>query len=134
MTLSIGDLATQTQESIKTLRYWTDRQLLETKRGDNNYRYYSPDTSKRVAFIRRTQALGFSLEEIKSILELRSEGVQPCNEVRHELSQHLAAVQARIAELGCLEAELAARLAWAKAHPDPDCADEGCVYLEPQTT
>lgn len=131
MALSIGDLATQTQESIKTLRYWTEQGLLEAERGENNYRYYSFNMLKRIAFIRSTQALGFKLREIRSFLGLRSEGVQPCREVQAELSQHLSMVRLRIAELGKLETELAARLAWAETHPDPAC-DEGCVYLEPQ--
>jgi hypothetical protein len=41
MQLSIGDLANVTGETVKTLRYWTDQGLLDTERGENNYRYYS---------------------------------------------------------------------------------------------
>jgi DNA-binding transcriptional MerR regulator len=129
MQLSIGDLASVTGETVKTLRYWTDQGLLDTERGENNYRYYVPDMKQRTAFIRSTQALGFSLEDIKSILHLRAEGVQPCNEVRAELDRHLSAVRERIAELQQLEAELSARLTWAEANPDPACDDDGCVYL-----
>jgi DNA-binding transcriptional MerR regulator len=129
MQLSIGDLANVTGETVKTLRYWTNQGLLDTERGENNYRYYSRDMKQRAAFIRSTQALGFTLEDIKSILHLRAEGVQPCNEVRAELARHLTAVQERIMELKQLEAELSARLTWAEANPDPACDAEGCVYL-----
>lgn len=127
--LSIGQLAQQTGETVKTLRYWTDNDLLDSERGTNGYRYYQPDMVQRVSFIRSTQALGFKLVDIKSIIELRAEGVKPCEEVRNELSSHLQAVQQRITELQQLESDLAARLRWAQAHPDPDCETEGCVYL-----
>ena len=129
MHLSIGNLSATTGETVKTLRYWTDRGLLNTERGENNYRYYMPGMTQRAAFIRSTQALGFTLEDIKSILHLRAEGVQPCNEVRTELNRHLSAVRERITELQQLETELSARLTWAEANPDPACDDDGCVYL-----
>ena len=129
MTLSIGDLATQTQESIKTLRYWTDQGLLDAERGANNYRYYAPDTPRRVAFIRSAQALGFPLADIGDILKLRSTGVTPCDHVRADLHKHLQSVRVRLAELRSLEHELSERLIWAKADPCPECDTEGCVYL-----
>ena len=62
MQMSIGDLASVTGETVKTLRYWTDQGLLDTERGENNYRYYATDMTQRAAFIRSTQALGFTLE------------------------------------------------------------------------
>ena len=127
--LSIGELARETGETVKVLRYWTDLGLLITERGDNRYRYYPPAMAERVGFIRSTQALGFSLQEIRGILALREEGVQPCDEVREELSAHLAAVRERIEELQHLERDLKARLKWAETHPDPGCESEGCVYL-----
>ena len=126
--LSIGDLSTLTGETVKTLRYWTDLGLLDAERGENNYRYYPPDVAQRVTFIRSTQALGFTLGDIKGVLDLRAEGVQPCDEVREELARHLETVRQRLRELRQLEATLETRLAWAETHPDPTC-DEGCVYL-----
>ena len=129
MTLSIGDLAARTRESVKTLRYWTDQGLLEARRGDNNYRYYPPDTPQRVAFIRSAQALGFPLADIGDILRLRSTGTTPCDHVRADLRKHVQSVRERLAELSDLERELSERLAWAEADPRPECNTEGCVYL-----
>lgn len=129
MTLSIGGLSERTGESVKTLRYWTDLGLLEAERGENGYRYYREDAVQRSAFIRSAQAFGFSLNEIHEILALRTSGVQPCEDVRGRLKSHLAAVRVRIAELKALEGDLEARLAWAEAHPEPNCQQPGCVYL-----
>lgn len=129
--LSIGDLAARTGEPVKTLRYWTDLGLLDNERGDNGYRYFLPDMAERVHFIRSSQALGFRLSEIKSIVRRRDLGEKPCREVWIDLHQHLAAVRARIEEPQSLETDLARRLEWAEANPDPECEGEGCVYLEP---
>lgn len=129
MPLSIGDLSSQTRETVKTLRYWTDQGLLEAERGANNYRYYAPDAPQRVAFIRSAQALGFTLADIGDILRLREAGVVPCDHVRADLHKQLAGVQKRLAELRALEQELSARLVWADADPSPECDTEGCVYL-----
>lgn len=129
MSISIGDLSSQTREPVKTLRYWTDQGLLEAERGANNYRYYPPDTPQRVAFIRSAQALGFTLADIGDILRLREAGVIPCDHVRADLRKQLESVQKRLAELRALEHELSARLVWADADPSPTCDTEGCVYL-----
>jgi DNA-binding transcriptional MerR regulator len=120
-----------TGETVKTLRYYSDRGLLEAYRGENNYRYYRPEMVKRALFVRQVQALGFSLSEVLDIVALRSEGLEPCAEVREQLSSHLESVRSRIDELKQLEADLAARLEWAQAHPDARCDDEStvCVYL-----
>lgn len=131
---SIGQLSKQTRESVKTLRFWTEQKLLDTTRGSNGYRYYQADMVKRVSFIRSAQAIGFTLAEIRSILELRAEGVKPCAEVRQELQNHLTKVQEGMAELKQLESELSARLNWAAQHPDPDCESDGCVYLGSELT
>ncbi len=129
MQLSIGDLASQTRETVKTLRYWTDQGFLKAERGANNYRYYPADTPQRVAFIRSAQALGFPLADIGDILTLRGAGVAPCDHVRADLRKHLDNVQARVADLRALERELGERLARAEADPSPDCTTVGCVYL-----
>ena len=129
MSLTVGQLADKTSETVKTVRYWTNLGLLNAKRGENGYRYYCEEMIARVAFIRSTQALGFTLRDIQSILALREEGTQPCQEVREELAEHLRAVRSRITELQRLEAELASRLAWADAHPNPACEGDGCIYL-----
>lgn len=129
MYLSIGQLASKTGERVKTLRYWTNLELLDVKRADNGYRYFPPSMAKRVDFIRSAQALGFNLHEIKSILKLREDGISPCKHVCNNLRSHLEQVQTRIQELTSLAHKLEERLNWAEASPIPDCDTEGCVYL-----
>ncbi|MCY1703722.1 MULTISPECIES: heavy metal-responsive transcriptional regulator [Deinococcus] len=127
--LSIGQLATETGERVKTLRYWTDLGLLQHERKESGYRMYTADSAERVQFIRSAQRVGFTLGDIARILSLRAEGQKPCTDVRDELQVHLQAVRQQLAQLQALEAELAGRLAYAQAHPDPECDTPGCVYL-----
>lgn len=127
--LKIGQLAQRTGETVKTLRFWTNRGLLESIRGKNGYRYYPDEAADRVLHIRSAQALGFSLDEIAEILKLASGSRPPCKEVREGLAAHLQIVRDRIEQLQCLENELVVRLSWADTHPEPDCSSVGCVYL-----
>lgn len=127
--MRIGELAHATGESVKTLRYWHDESLLEAVRSESGYRLFRPDMRERARFIRYAQGLGFTLADVRDILELRDEGVRPCDEVRERLASQLGEVRARLTSLRDLAAEIEARLAWAEAHPDPEC-DDGCVYLE----
>lgn len=126
--MGIGELARLSHERVRTLRYWSDNGLLDVERTDSGYRSFSHAAPDRVRFIRRAQALGFSLAEIRDILYLRSDGVQPCRHVHDRLREHLAAVQERIAVLRTLEKELEHRTTWATAEREPECSD-GCVYL-----
>ena len=58
----IGELGKQTGLTVGTLRYYSDLGLLQPiERGDNGYRYYSQDAVQQVDFIKKAQALGFSL-------------------------------------------------------------------------
>jgi MerR family mercuric resistance operon transcriptional regulator len=127
--LSIGALAKATGETVKTLRFWTDQNLLLAERGENLYRYYRAENLERISFIRSAQALGFSLNEIGSILELKEKDILPCDEVRARLQVHLGTVQHRIVQLQRLATDLQARLDWTSSHPEASCDGEGCVYL-----
>lgn len=126
---AIGQLSKQVGETVKTIRYWTDLGMLEHTRTKSNYRLYSESSLKRIKFIRTSQALGFSLAQIKEIINLRIDGQKPCAEVKKELNQHLLRVQNNIKDLQILEKDLKKRIKWANEHPDAECT-EGCVYLE----
>ncbi|HEX7000922.1 MAG TPA: MerR family transcriptional regulator [Trueperaceae bacterium] len=127
--VKIGELAFESGESVKTLRYWTDLGLLAAERGTNGYRYYGAGAAERAQFIRGAQALGLTLREIRDVLDARGHEHPPCQEARAVLARHLRDARERLAQWTRLEAELSERLAWAEAHPRPVCNGEGCVYL-----
>ncbi len=126
----IGQLSAATGETVKTLRYWTDFGLLPSQRDENRYRYYDPSLKARIPTIRRAQMMGFTLEEIQDLLRACGDDAHDCGLVRDRIALQLERVRAKMAALCAFETELTERLAWADAHPEPDCGDaRGCDYL-----
>lgn len=103
----IGALSERTGVHIETIRYYERIGLLAAPaRSKGNHRNYSDDQRLRLAFIRRARGLGFSLDQIRTLLTLaRADGLA-CKEV-HALTQHnLADVRHRIRDLRRLEGVL----------------------------
>ena len=120
--LKIGQLAKQTGLAVGTLRYYSDLGLLQpVKRGDNGYRYYSIDAKRQVEFIKKAQTLGFTLEEIKQILNVRDRGEKPCSLVQDLLNNKIEQLQIQIEQMTLFKAELEEyRTAWKNPTPEPD--------------
>ena len=105
--LKIGELAKQTNLAVGTLRYYSDLGLLQpVQRGDNGYRYYSQNASKQVEFIKKAQAIGFSLEEIKTILDVRDRGEKPCGLVQGLLDNKIEQLEIQIKKMSLFKQEL----------------------------
>ena len=105
--LKIGDIAKQTGVSVGTLRYYETLKLLyPIERGDNGYRYYSSETIQQVQFIKKSQALGFSLEEIRQILDVRDRGEPPCLLVRNLLDHKIEQLETQIKQMTAFKFEL----------------------------
>ena len=69
--LKIGELARHTGLSIKTIRYYESRGLLEQPpRTEGGYRLYGPEEVARLRFVQRAKLLGLTLEEIRELVEL----------------------------------------------------------------
>lgn len=104
---SIGDLASRTGTKVETIRYYEKVGLLPAPaRTGGNHRAYTRAHADRLAFIRHSRELGFSLESIRAILALSDDADRPCAEVDAIAREHLDAVRDRITRLHALEAEL----------------------------
>ncbi len=102
--VTIGSVAKAAGVNIQTVRYYERRRLLEpARRLDSGYRLYSGEAVRKLRFIKNAQALGFSLEEIRSLLRLRSGGPASCERVRRRAAKHAADVRERIARLRGME-------------------------------
>jgi MerR family mercuric resistance operon transcriptional regulator len=108
--MTIGALARTAGVHVETVRYYQRRGLLEQpKRESGSVRRYEENAVKRLRFVRRAQALGFTLEEIKALIKL---GETPsCRGARELAARKLAMVNARLADLRRMEATLRALLA-----------------------
>jgi DNA-binding transcriptional MerR regulator len=99
-TLRSGQLARLTGVSTDTLRVYERRGLLpRARRSANGYREFPPEAAQRVRLVRRALAIGFTLEELRRIFNVRDRGGAPCREVRAIAGRKLEQLQSRIEEL-----------------------------------
>ena len=100
MTMTIGQVASGAGVNIQTVRYYERRGLLpKAPRTASGYRQYDADAVARLRFIKRAQDLGFSLEEIAGLLELRVEHGAACAAVEATAKEKIAMVEKKIGEL-----------------------------------
>lgn len=106
--MKIGELARQAGCPVETVRYYEREGLLQAALRDqtNNYRHYDSAHLERLMFIRRCRALDMTHEEIRVLLQARSQPDADCGTVNALINEHLNHVQARIRELNMLEKQL----------------------------
>jgi MerR family copper efflux transcriptional regulator len=109
--LRVGEVAEQSGVGVETLRFYERRGLLgRPRRTGANYSVYDEAVLARLAFIKRAQAVGFSLDEISEILSESAEGRPPCRHVREMARRKLSELDRRLAELRRYRTELARTL------------------------
>jgi len=98
--LTRGQLAKKTGVNPETVRYYEKMGLLpKAIRTESGYRLFSEEDVKRIKFIKRAKELGFTLKEIKELLQLRFETEGECREVREIAEIKLKDVQKKIEDL-----------------------------------
>jgi len=96
-TLTIGQLARNAAVNVETIRYYERRGLIpEPPRRQSGYRQYGPEFVTRIRFIKRAQALGFSLNEIAELLALRIDSQTACYEVRRHAESKIGDIEEKI--------------------------------------
>ena len=107
--LTIGGLADEAGVNVETIRYYQRRGLMsEPDKPTHGYRRYDATTVKRVRFIKRAQALGFTLEEIGGLLKL--DEAHACAETRELASHKLQTIETKLADLVAMRKALTALL------------------------
>jgi MerR family mercuric resistance operon transcriptional regulator len=120
--LSIGELSRLTGVNIETIRYYEKiRMLPSPPRTAGGHRVYGSTQTRTLAFIRRARELGFTLEEIRALLDLAGPGKASCAEVREIATHHLKAIRAKIKDLVKLERLLARTIAQCSGRNVPEC-------------
>ena len=101
--LTIGRLAELGGVNLETVRYYERRGLLpKPPRTQAGYRQFPPDTALRLRFIKRAQELGFSLDEIRDLLELRVER-RNCADVRARAQAKIADIEKKMKALAAMK-------------------------------
>lgn len=124
--LKIGDVARQAELSVDAVRFYEREGLLgRVRRTPAGQRQYDAESVRRLAFVRRAAALGFSLAEVRELLTLRVSARTSCERVRTRAHAKIADIDQRIAEMQAMRDALA-RLA-------ENCGDDNgasCPFLD----
>ena len=107
--LRTAEVARQAGVNVETVRYYERRGLIErpaARRGA--FRVYPAGVARRIRTIKRAQRLGFSLEEIRELLELRLEDGARCRDVQLQAEHKVAEIEEKIRSLRTVKRELEA--------------------------
>jgi MerR family mercuric resistance operon transcriptional regulator len=130
--LAIGALSKRTGSHVETIRYYERLGLLPAPaRSAGGYRLYGDEHLKRLTFVRRARALGFSIAGVRRLLDLADHRRRPCAEVRDLAGAHLADVRAKIADLQAMERALAETVARCAGGRSARCALIDALYRRP---
>ncbi|MEA5517164.1 heavy metal-responsive transcriptional regulator [Nodularia sp. UHCC 0506] len=103
----IGQVTNLSGIPIRTIRYYESLGLIESSgRTEGGFRQFSVDVLTRLAFIKRAQSLGLSLEEIRDILQVYDKGKPPCGEIKEKLEEKLLQIDSQITQLLTLRTEI----------------------------
>ena len=130
--LSIGTLSRLAGVNLETVRYYERIGIMPVpSRTAGGYRVYSADHSRRLAFIHRARQLGFSLNEIRGLLELVDGHTYTCAQVHGLMVGHLSEINCKIADLRRLRKVMATMAAQCTRNRVPECPVIEALFREP---
>jgi DNA-binding transcriptional MerR regulator len=99
-TMKIGEVAKLSGTGIETIRFYErEGLLLEPERRPSGYRQYDESTVARLEYIRRAKELGFTLAEIRELLELSFVSQTCCDHIRQRADAKIADIESKIRSL-----------------------------------
>lgn len=124
-----GDLAKATGSNIETIRYYEKIGLLpDPARSASGHRLYSPNDEKRLTFVLRCRQLGFSIAELRGLLQLVDSADYSCSDVLAVTTQHMRNIERKIADLRRLKKSLEDISAECSGDQAPDCPIIEALY------
>ena len=107
---------------VKTVRYYADIGLVSApSRSDTGYRTYDDASVRKLIFIRRSRAFGFTIEECRELLDLYQDQDRTSAEVKRIASKRLEELEEKQRELKSLHDELARLVKTCRGDHRPDC-------------
>jgi Cu(I)-responsive transcriptional regulator len=120
--MNIGELAREADTRPETIRYYERIGLLPAPpRTQGNYRDYSAEHVSRLAFARRARDLGFTIGQIRVLLDLADDKGKSCSAVDAIAREHLAEVKKKLADLSALRRELESLIGQCRRGTVADC-------------
>ncbi|MDX1299299.1 MAG: Cu(I)-responsive transcriptional regulator [Pseudomonas sp.] len=132
--MNIGQAAKKTGLSAKMIRYYESIELLPAAdRSDSGYRQYNAQDLHRLAFIKRSRDLGFSLAEVSQLLALWQDRQRASADVKALAAAHITELERKISELSSLRDTLRVLMNSCQGNDRPDCPilkdlESGCAH------
>ncbi|MFA6113718.1 MAG: helix-turn-helix domain-containing protein [Sphingomonas sp.] len=119
---TIGHLAKATGTKVETVRYYERIGLLAAPgRTEGNYRAYGTEALSQLSFIRRARDLGFSIDQVRDLLDLAGQAQRDCGSVDAMATGHLAEIDRKLADLTALRRELSTLISSCRGGTISDC-------------
>jgi MerR family mercuric resistance operon transcriptional regulator len=104
--LTIGKLAELAGVGVETVRFYQRKGLLREPKAIGAFRIYSEDDAQRIIFIKKAQELGFTLSEVKELLELNTKARVTCGTVKSKTELKVKEIDQKIADLQKMKSSL----------------------------
>jgi Cu(I)-responsive transcriptional regulator len=119
--VNIGDVSTAADLPAKTIRYYEEIGLIRPARGQNGYRSFSQSDLHKLRFLGRARALGFSIEDCRTLLALYEDEGRASSEVRKIAESHLRDIRTKITTLDAMRQTLEHLVSTCAGDDRPDC-------------
>ena len=119
--MNIGEVAERSGLPPKTIRYYEDIGLVRPLRGDNGYRSFRESDVHKLAFLGRARALGFTIEDCRTLLSLWEDKNRASADVRRVAIEHLERIEEKIAQLQVMRETLSSLVHACHGDDRPDC-------------
>lgn len=119
--MNISEVSRHTGVPAKTIRYYESIGLLHIPRDTNSYRLFDEKTLHRLTFLGRARALGFSIQECRTLMGLYQDPSRASADVKRLASEHLMQVKQKIADLQSLHDTLSMLVEQCAGDQRPDC-------------
>lgn len=127
---TVNELAKQSNAAAHVVRYYLRIGLIEpTTQQQNGYRLFAPEQATRLRFIRLAKQLGFTLSEIRRILQHGERHESPCQDVRKIIQNRIEENRKKIEEMTQLQARMESALALWKTMPDGEPDGHSVCHL-----
>ncbi|MCI5097275.1 MAG: Cu(I)-responsive transcriptional regulator [Rhodobacteraceae bacterium] len=119
--MNIGDVASRSGLPAKTIRYYEEIGLIQPDRTANGYRSFCEADLHKLAFLGRLRALGFSIEDCRTLMALYEDEARASADVKQVAQQHLERIEAKIQDLEAVRATLSELVDSCAGDSRPDC-------------
>jgi len=119
--MNIGEVSERSGLPPKTIRYYEDIDLVRPLRSDNGYRSFRESDIHKLAFLGRARALGFSIEDCRTLMGLYEDETRESAQVKAVAKEHLAEIDNKITQLKSMRATLSHLVEACQGDHRPDC-------------